>query len=82
MEKRKRCINNKVIIGGNTMKGQKCSACGYHMEGVESLVNSALKVFGGLLQPQNAFGTNTISNAVELKCPNCGAVGRWIREDE
>lgn len=68
------------------MRGQKCSNCGYYMEGGEAIVNNVLhvmgRVFGNGATAKKAFGTNTISNATSMPCPNCGATKRWIREDE
>ena len=67
------------------MKGQKCSACGYKISARESILLNIGKVLGEAskrIPKQQAFGTNTISNITELKCPNCGQVGRWVRDDE
>ncbi|MET3290924.1 UNVERIFIED_CONTAM: DNA-directed RNA polymerase subunit RPC12/RpoP [Brevibacillus sp. OAP136] len=64
------------------MFGQKCSNCGYQMGLGESLLNNFLKIVKDTTIPQSLVGTNTISNANNLKCPYCGAVGRWIRDDE
>lgn len=66
------------------MRGQKCSVCGYHMEGGEALVSNTLHILGRVLERQTkkALGTNTLSNATKLQCPKCGVVGRWIRDDE
>jgi len=67
------------------MKGQKCASCGYKMSGGESILSNIGKVLGdvaGRGLQQGAMGTNTISNSTRLKCPKCGQVGRWIRDDE
>ncbi len=67
------------------MKGQKCSVCGYKISAGESILLNIGKVLGEVskrIPQQQAFGTNTISNITELKCPNCGQVGRWVRDDE
>ena len=67
------------------MKGQKCSVCGYKISARESILLNIGKVLGEAskrIPKQQAFGTNTISNITELKCPNCGQVGRWVRDDE
>lgn len=67
------------------MRGQKCSNCGYYMEGVEAILNNALHVLGGVFGSslaKSAVGTNTISNATSMPCPKCGLSKRWIREDE
>lgn len=67
------------------MRGQKCASCGYKMSGGESILSNIGKVLGDVVErvPQrSAMGTNTLSNATRLKCPKCGQVGRWIRDDE
>lgn len=67
------------------MKGQKCANCGYKISGGESVALNIGKIFNAFakaMPKQQAFGTNTISNITELKCPKCGQTGRWIREDE
>lgn len=67
------------------MKGQKCANCGYTMAGGESILTNIGKIFGDVAEriPQrNAMGTNTLSNITKLKCPKCGQVGRWLRDDE
>lgn len=66
------------------MLGQKCSKCGYHMDFIESVVtNIAKTIFDSLKESKrHLVGINTVSNVNDLRCPNCGAVGRWVREDQ
>lgn len=67
------------------MSGQKCGNCGYKMSSGEAIFSGLGKLLGEIVEripKQNATGTNTLSNVTRLKCPRCGEVGRWIRDDE
>lgn len=63
------------------MFGQKCANCGYEMGFVESAVVNLLLLKKKSMS-QGMLGMNILSNANNLKCPNCGEVGRWFRDDE
>lgn len=70
------------------MKGQKCSNCGKYMPLNEAIIYNTLNIvskLGKLIAKKKVYGVigiNTLSNATNIKCPHCGAVNRWIREDE
>ncbi|WP_458413081.1 hypothetical protein ACNQFZ_20160 [Schinkia sp. CFF1] len=66
------------------MKGQKCSNCGYYMSFGEAALYNIGAIFGNKKKggATAAIGINTASNITKVQCPKCGAVGRWIREDE
>ena len=67
------------------MSGQKCANCNYRMSSGEAIFSGLGKLLGEIVEripKQNAAGTNTLSNVTRLKCPRCGEVGRWIRDDE
>lgn len=61
------------------MLGQRCSNCGYGMSFLESASANLDKKIDPRMM---AVGINTLSNANNLKCPNCGEVSRWIKDDE
>ena len=65
------------------MKGQKCSNCGYKMNACESIIYNLAKIIRPKgMNASAAIGVNTVSNITKLQCPNCGMIGRWLREDE
>lgn len=60
------------------MKGEICSDCGYHLT-----FGEAAEILGRQKdENEKVLGINKFLNRTKVKCPNCGATGHWVSEDE